>query len=205
MRSLILLALAGALSAQTTLTLTGPPSARPGKTVNLVLSHVAGANAPTAIQWTLGTPAGYTATAAVGAGAQNAGKWLYCDAAWSLCLEVGAGPTGQLNDTTISSGVLGTYTITVPQSTQPGTVQFSLNSLLAVDGTGSALSASAGQPYSLNILDISDLNGDGKVDWADVRLMIGQVQMGTCTDDQNGDGKCNVLDVVIVLRKALGM
>ena len=77
--------------------------------------------------------------------------------------------------------------------------------LVAGDRNGSAMAVSAGPTYSLTILAKADLNGDGAVNSADVSLMANQVTGGTCSDDQNGDGKCDLLDVLVVVLRALGL
>jgi hypothetical protein len=203
---LILLIAASAFAqASTTLTLTGPATVRPGSTVQLLLSANGATDTGAAgFQWTINFPSGYTATATPGAAATAAGKTiLACTADNSLCLLLG------MNTTAIPGGAIANYAVKVPLSAAPSPAPFSLSGLIAVNPTGDVIPTAAGTPYAPIVLMKQDLNGDGKVDSTDLQIMIDQViasqsNSARCVDDQNGDGKCDLLDVINVLLKALG-
>lgn len=195
---------ASCLQAQVVMTISGPPTARPGTTISLTLSGVVSATAPTGVQWAFAPAAGYSATATIAPGAAAAGKTLSCSANSVICIEI-----GMTSVMPIPTGPLATYALAVPDNAQPGQVSFALAGLSAADATGSTIPATPGNTYALTILGRSDINGDGKTDGADVQAMIGQVLASQvlpslCVNDQNGDGKCNVSDAVLVLLKALG-
>lgn len=192
-----LLILAPFLHAQSTVSLSGPPTARPGTTVTLSLAGAASITPAAALQWTLTLPSGYSGIPTAGAAATTAGKSLYCGTA--ACLV-----TSTTNVTPLGPGVLATYSVQIPATAAAGPIAFPLAGMAAADATGSALVVTAGVPYSLTILAKSDINGDGKTDTADVTAMISQVTGGACTNDQNGDGKCDVVDAVLVLLQAIG-
>lgn len=186
-------------------TLTGPATAKPGSTVIMTLSAAGGTDTGSAaVQWHVGLPAGYTATAALGA-ADSANKTLTCTADASTCIAAG------LNISVIPNGAVAVYTIKVPAVAPIGSVSFPLTGIIAVSstvaGVVSAVPTSLGTPYALTIQKIpQDLNGDGKVDATDVFLMAAQsVGSAPCTDDQNADAVCNPYDVLIVVLKALGL
>lgn len=202
MKKLLLLAtlfLTSGLSAQVTLTLTGPATARPGNAVTVNLTG-AMSGSPVALQWTVGLPTGFTATASIGAAGTAAAKTLSCSANATLCLEYG------LNTTVIGNGTLAAYTVTIPANATPGAGAFPLSGLLAVNAAGTTVTSASGPAYSLTILSLADINGDGIVNATDVQLMVNQITSGgTCSNDQNGDGKCDLLDVWIVIMRALGL
>jgi hypothetical protein len=79
--------------------------------------------------------------------------------------------------------------------------------LIAAQLDGSAGSLSAGPNYSITILANSDLNGDGTTDVKDIQILI-DVILGpiaaNCPVPQNADLLCNVLDLQIVARAAVG-
>ena len=201
-RSILIPFLALAASAQTSLTVSGPATARPGTAVNLSLTL--SGNTSVALSWTLKPPTGYTEVGAIGAAGTAANKTLYCTTDATLCLLVGATPAA-LNNTAIAPGVIATYAVQVPGSAAAGSASFPLSGLMAVDAAGSSVSITSGPGFSLTVLAKSDINGDGKTDAADVQLMIQQTLAGTCSNDQNGDGRCDLLDVMIVLLKAMGI
>lgn len=181
------------LAAQT-LTLTGPTNVRPGQSVAIDLA-LGGSAAPVGLQWSLAMPAGITATATAGAGLGTA-KTLHCQA--PICLAVG------LNVTPIVPGVVARYSVQVAPTAAKGVYQLPLTGLLAANADGEAIVLTSGPAYSLRVLARSDINGDGLTNGVDLGLMIDQVLgRAACADDQTGDGKCDLLDVLAIVRDAL--
>lgn len=188
-----------ALPAQTTtLALSGPATARAGATVTLALSATGTTNTgAVGFQWTVGYPSGgYTATVAPGPTATAASKTPTCTADNSTCLAVG------MNTTVIANGVLANYSLKVPAAAPGGTVTVGLGGLVGANSSGMAIPTAAGPVYTLTILDRRDLNGD--VTLMSNEVIASQTNPSACVDDMNGDGKCDLLDVIAVLLKALG-
>jgi hypothetical protein len=210
MRRVLLVLLLGLSisSAQTTVTLTGPVSARPGAAVTLSLNASGTPDTGAAgFQWTLGIPAGYSFAASAGPQASSVGKTTTCTTDSAECLLVALNP---LNATVIPNGVIALYAGKVPATATAGPASFPLSGVVAVSSTGTLVTTTLGTAYSLLVLDRRDLNGDGKVDGTDVGLMIQEVlasrtNPAACVDDINGDGKCDLQDVFAVLLKALGL
>lgn len=183
--------------AQTTLTLTGPTTVRPGQTIELELA-TGGSPEPAGLQWTLTLPAGFTAQAAAGSAAQAGEKTLYCSEDVSLCLVVG------LNPNTIPNGKLARYAVTVAPDTAKGQYALHLSGLVAGSAKAILAPVNSGSLYEIRVLARSDLNGDGATNMLDLNLMLDQVLgRAACTDDQNGDGKCDLIDLLAVIRGAL--
>jgi len=203
MKTFAALLLALPLLAAQTLTLSGPASAKAGATITVPLT-LSGAAAAAALQWQLVLPSGSTATAAIGAAGTAATKSMACSSDSSFCLEYGQ------NVNVISAGVVATYTVHLPATASPGTATIGLSNLLGASAAGAAVPITAGAAYSFTIADRRDLNGDGVVNTADVTVMqneviAAQANPAACVDDQNGDGACNLLDLLAVLLKALGL
>lgn len=201
-KAIIGLALAaGSLLAQsTTLTLTGPATARAGATVPIALS-VSG-TLPVALQWTLAPPTGFSETAVVGSAASGVSKSITCTGDASFCLLFG------VNVTLIPAGPVANYSLAVPANAAAGAVSLALTNVLAISSTGSSTPVTLGAPYSLLILGAADLNGDGIVDATDLQIMVTEViaskaNPGACVNDLNGDGKCDILDVIVIVLKIL--
>lgn len=195
---LLLISLSAALAAQTTLTLSGPATARPGQSIDLVLSLAAPGPRPAGLQWTLELPAGATAAAQAGAAAVAAEKTLYCSEQATLCLLVA------LNQTTMAPGEVGKYTVTVPSTAAKGLYQIPLSGVMAASAQAVAQPIASGPVYEIRVLARSDINGDGVTNMADLQLILDQVfGRAPCSDDQNGDGRCDLLDVLLVVRGAL--
>lgn len=191
---LALIALMGLPLAAQTLTLTGPATVRPGQSVTLDLT-LSGTAAPVGLQWSLAMPAGMTATPTAGA-ALGTSKTLHCQT--PICLAVG------LNVTPIPTGAVARYAVQVAANTARGLYQMPVTDALAANADGEAMTVTLGAAYALRVLARSDLNGDGLTNGADLTLMIDQVLGRTaCADDQTGDGKCNLMDVLAVVRDAL--
>jgi hypothetical protein len=206
MRRLFLILFPVLLSAQVTMTLTGPATAKAGSSVTVTLSASGTPDTGAAgLQWKVNYPASsYTATNVVGAQAVAASKGLVCTSDKSLCLLYG------LNATVLANGEMAVYTLSIPANAPPGPVTVGLTGLVAASPTGVSIPVTAGAAYVLTIGDKRDIDGSGTVDNADVLLMATQaVQSSTnpaaCVNDQNGDGKCDLIDVFAVLLKALGL
>ncbi len=187
--------------AQTVLTVTGPAAAKQGATVNLTISLSGNtATTPAGLQWTLVPPVGTTAqSVAATTAVTGAGKVVACGATNLLCLIYGP------NQNIIPNGPIATITARLPANAAPGVTAFTLTGLIAGDKSGQPTAVSSGPAYNLTVLSISDINGDGTVNSADIAAMANQVTAGTCTDDQNGDSQCNLLDVLIVVLRSLGL
>jgi len=193
--SLLALALPALLAAQSVLTVTGTPIVRPGQTVTATLGLTSTVANPVAgIQWTIGIPTGYTATAVIGTAGTAAAKTLYCTADKSKCLIAGA------NQNAIANGPVAGYTIPVPARTAAGLVQLPLSGLEAGGSIGLAVPLVSGPAFSFRVAAKADLDLDGDIDSADVQSIIDQaLGLVPCTGDQNGDGNCKILDVLIVI------
>ena len=184
------------------LSLTGPATVKQGKTFTINV-NLAGstATAPAAAQWTLNVGGGLSTT---GTSTSVPNKNVQCStAANPLCIIYG------INQNVIPSGVIASHTISVPANTPTGSKSFSLVSPIAVTTTGASWPITSGtpiaNPYTIIVTSIADINNDGVINSADVGLMADQVTSGTCTDDQNGDSACNIIDVYLVVLRALGV
>jgi hypothetical protein len=196
MRLLLACAFA-ALAWGQTLTLTGPPTARPGTTIPVTLALAAPPASLAAAQWTVGLPAGYTATAAAGAASTAAAKTLHCKPDSTLCLTVG------VNANLYAAGVVATYQLAIPANASPGQVSIPLTGVIGAALDGSSAGLGAGVPFAFAVLARTDLNGDGVTDVLDLQLMIQEILGGPVAHDQNGDGLADVKDAQIVARAVL--
>jgi hypothetical protein len=190
---LVIFALIGLASAQSTVTLTGPATARAGETValtvNLTGSSAAG---PAAMQFTFGVPSNWTLSAPSGSS-----RFLNCGFPSSLICAVWAQsrdphPNGKVMDVQLK----------LPDVVSPGNYSIALTAPVAANTAvivGSH-SLAVGSPHSIRVLHKADVNGDGNLTLADA-LMITQQAVGlvSCTADQNGDGKCDAIDIQIVV------
>lgn len=200
MKTLILLVvLAGLLPAQSTLTVTGPATTRPGQDVELLLTLEAPAAQPAGVQWSLDLPPNVQAVVVPGDSAVAAEKTLHCTVAGTMCLLVG------LNVTTLAPGVLAKYTLAVPLDAAKGVHQIPLSGLVAGSAAAIVQPIVSGPVYAIRLLARSDLNGDGVTNMVDLQLMLDQVfGRAPCVDDQTGDGKCDLIDLLAIVRDALG-
>jgi hypothetical protein len=188
---------------QTTVTLTGPASSKPGMTVVLSLS-LSGVTVPgpAGLQWAVQFPPDpWKATVTPGVAAVAGSKdILVCDSSNSQCVLVG------MNVNTLGNGSVAQYTLNVPATAAGGKVTIGLSGVMAAGPDGVVIPTALGPAYVLVVLDKADLNADGVVDIQDVRMMAQEVTGAStvCKDDQNGDGRCDIRDVFAVLLKALG-
>lgn len=197
---LLALLLAFTAHAQVTVSLAGPATARQGSAVTLALaSGGATANGPAALQWTVVPPSGFTIPAAtIGTQGAASTKTLACGTDKTLCVLYG------VNQNVIANGQIATLSVAIPANATPGPASFGLSGLVTTDKNGFAMTTTPGPFYSIVVTARADLNSDGVVNSTDVSLMAGQVTAGTCSDDQNADGKCDIIDVMLVVLKALG-
>lgn len=197
MRQALILALVLAATSQAqTISASGPVTARPGQTVTMVMTLTT----PTPIaglQWKSQIPPaiGGPGLAAAGTVPVAAGKELHRSADGSLQLVVG------FNDTTFGSGEIAKYSVVIPANAPKGLYPVPISEPLAADAAGVPVPVTVGPVYEIRILARADIDGDGAVTMEDFRLMLDQVLGRTpCTDDQTGDGKCDLLDVLTVVR-----
>ena len=178
------------------LSLIGPSGVRPGKTITLELTLATSA-APAGLQWSLSSPLTLPKPE-VGSAAAAAGKDAYCSDA-GTCLIIG------LNTNTIQPGPVAVYSVAIPSGRAPGSIMMlELAGVQAANKDGVEIAILAGPPLILSVLPSHDLNEDGVTNMADVTLMLDQVlRRSPCVDDQNGDGKCDLIDVLRVIRGAL--
>lgn len=156
---------------------------------------LAGSAALVGLQWSLAMPTGMTATPTAGA-ALGTAKELHCQT--PICLAVG------LNVTPIPTGAVARYAVQVAANTARGLYQMPVTDALAANADGEAMTVTMGAAYAVRVLARSDLNGDGVTNGTDLNIMINQaLGRAACTDDQTGDGKCNLMDVIAVVRDAL--
>jgi hypothetical protein len=200
---LLMLAFAVAAAAQTSVVfLAGPISTKPGMTVVLDVRTSGAMPGPIAgLQWTIQFPPNnWVATVVPGVAANVAGKdVLVCSADNATCVLVG------LNVATIGNGSVAQYTVTIPATAATGRVTIGVSGVMAAGPTGLEVPTTLGPAYVLIVLDRADLDANGVVDIADVRMMAQEAVGGSaaCLHDQNGDSVCNLRDVFAVLLKAL--
>lgn len=175
-------------------TLTSPaPVVPPGQPVTISLNLVSGGG-PASIQFGItGLPAGGAVSTPV------AGKVAQCTANGAICLVYTSplpapGPT--VTDKGIPDGPAAVITYTQPATT-PATIAVPAMGLFAASPAGAAVTEAApAAPITVGIQSRCDLNGDGKIDSADVGLVVMNVLTGT--------GVFTALDLERVIIAALG-
>lgn len=177
------------LTAQT-LTLTGPATARLGSTITVNLTLADPPVSLAALQWSVGLPTGFTATAVSGAASGTAAKTLYCNPPSTTCLTVG------INNNVYAAGVIAAYSVTLPPALAPGPVTIPLSGLIGASLAGDNVPLTAGAAYSVLVLAPTDLNGDGKTDVQDLQIIIQQILTAGST--------VTVRDAQIVAQAAVG-
>lgn len=186
------------LNAQS-LFLSGPTSAKAGTNITIsVNGSGATAVAPAAEQWIFTPPNGFGITAVSdGPVLAPAGKNRSCNPANVLCLVWG------LNQNLLGNGVVASYSVSIPP-TANGNVTFTLTGIVMADRNGIGVPVTAPGPFSLSVCARSDIDCSGATNITDVQAMVNQILANTCADDQNGDTKCDVVDVQLIVNKALG-
>ncbi len=181
--------------AQTTITLSGPVSVRPGQSVEIVTTLSTTA-LPAGLQWSMSVPAPLSVTSAMtGTSSVAAEKTLYQSDDGITHILVG------MNINSIAPGPVAKHTISVPASASKGSYSIQLSGLVAGDANGDEIVLTTGTNYSLLVLAKTDLNGDGTTNVSDLGIMLNQVfGLVACTDDMNGDNKCNIRDILIIIR-----
>lgn len=186
-----------------TLTLSGPANAKAGTTatITVALSNSVANTGPAAMQFSSVLPAGFAfSSPSLGAASTSSTKTIQCNAANLLCVVYG------MNQNVIPNGNVATFGFQIPASATPGPVTISLSNLVAVNRTASVMPLGSGPNLTINIVSRADINADGKVVTADVSLMVTQVVSGaTCSDDQNFDDRCDIVDIYVVVLRAMGL
>lgn len=186
--------------AQAQLTLSGPATARPGQSVAVTVSHnAAGASG---FQWTATYPAGWTVDRALtAAAAAAASKTLQASTDSRIALVYG------MNQNVIQTGALAVITLAVPAAAAPGPASITLSGAVAATAQAVPIPISAGPALAIAVLAREDLNGDGKIDQADLAIAAdaatGRAACGSA--DINNDGKCDLIDALLVIKAALGI
>ena len=200
MKRLLLFALLlPALLAAQSLTVSGPANVKPGQTGVVLSVNLAGSAGThlSAVQVTVGLPAGFTVTSsAVGAAATTASKSLTCSSLVpGQCLVWG------LNQTMLADGVLFTITGNVAASVS-NALAFTLTGSIgaSLDAKAVAVAVAPGPSLSLPLISPCDINADGAITAADILAYLNSfvyvanpVVSPAC--DLNGDGACNVVDI----------
>lgn len=164
---------------QAEITLSPAPGLAPaGATVVLTVSLVAGGG-PSVLQWDMsGVPSGATVASLV------AGKQIQCSAALTRCLMYA------LNTTAIADGPIATISYTQP-ATPPTEA---LASPVSASPTATAITTTIGPATNR-----CDVNGDGKIDGADITAMIAQIFAGTVAG-----ARPNALDIAMIIIAGTG-
>lgn len=197
MKMIALVLFAGCAYAQT-VTATAPAT-RPGGTATVTVSLAGSPGA--AFQFFLSQITGVVYTAAPGP-SLPAGKTLTCAPSPAplpaLYGCVVAGGVGVLGD-----GAVAIITFPAPAA---GVYPLSLSLQLGASAAGDAIAVAAGPTLSLTVSSTCDVNGDGRVDSADVALAIqGAItRLISAAVDLSGDGVVNVVDVQRVVVAANG-
>lgn len=164
---------------QATITLSPAPGLAPaGATVVLTVSLVTGGG-PAAVQWDMsGVPSIATVASLV------TGKQIQCSATMTRCLVY------SLSTAAIADGPIAT--ISYMQPATPPTE--ALASPVSASPTATAITTTVGP--STNRCDV---NGDGKIDGADITAMIAQIFAGTVAG-----ARPNALDIAMIILAGLG-
>lgn len=191
-------------AAQVTLEVS-PSTAFPGRTVNLLVNindkvqNVASAQVTVNFD-TLGT----VDASKVTYGVLPSGSVLTVNTAPGE-VSVGVAATTGAN----GPGTLFTIPLTIGSGVQPGTYPVTITAATLTDDKGQAIPAvvTSGSVTVVAAPLLGDVNGDGKVDMADVQAVILLYFTGTydIRADINGDGKVSVGDIRAVLRISLGL
>lgn len=197
--------------AQTTLTLTGPATIQPGTTATLTLT-LAGSSGQnvSGLMWSLTPPASSTVSAPTnGAAATAAQKTPYCTSTNATCVSIGLStatppvPTNQ----SYADGVVATIPVAIPRTTTAGSVSIPLTNLSAASTQGFNVAISSGAAYSLNVLSLCDVNGDGVVNYLDVQailsVLLGLNGQTSCPASLSADG-CTLETLIAVDVAATG-
>ena len=199
-----------------------PAGVLPGGTATVSLAYTD--PTPTAnlagLQWQLNLPSALSLgvpplITAIGVAAA-AGKVITTNPANGYTILVGSGcpsctPPIALNTSAIQSGLVANVTVSVATTAAAGPLTIAFGTglpLLGADINGSAV-ALTGSSVTLNVISKYDINGDGVVNAADVLAALSialRIGNGTCSVPfvTVGDGKCNISDVLMVVRAALG-
>ena len=208
--SLITALLTVGLSAQPTLTLSGPSSALPGSTIPipLTLSGSSGLNV-SALGWLISSPSpsssisvGSVSTASASTAAS---KTIYCMSGNLGCVAVGFSSSlpPVSSDAVYADGAVATIPVTL-SSTAAGTFTIALSSAQAVDNNGMIVPGSVvlGSPLVINIGSKCDVNSDGVIDNKDVSAVLTSALSGG-TNCPLGAGACTLQAIVDVILATL--
>ena len=172
-----------------------PASAVAGQSANYAVTLSGQAQAGS--QFNINLPA--TATnVSLTAGAATIAASKQIDTANGIVLITG------MNANLIQPGQVLNVSFSLPAA---GQYTFGVSSPVGADANGSLISSSANPTCAVSVspsINKCDLDGDGSVTQSDVSLIkswvLGTAPMGQC--DKTADTKCNVQDVVVIIKAA---
>jgi hypothetical protein len=190
---LALLLFCGVAVAQPRIVPTGP-YAPAGTTATVTYAMVGGGMNPAALQFTVPVPAGAVITPGAGLAAANEGLYYNVTAAGQATIVIASLTSATA---TVPDGPVAT--ITFPSAP----LQFSPTNAIAVNSQSDVVAFTVG---SLNFGPSCDLNGDSKVDNADILLAINQTlgKLACVSADLVGVGQCTVQGTQRVLIASTG-
>lgn len=183
-----------------TLTPTGPASYSDKTPFSVNLNLASPTNA-TDIMFNWSAPAGVTITGITLPAAVSVSKQITCGGtfpqAFGTCVIWG------VNWTTLPSGPISVIAST-PTGTSPITI--STMAVQAVDASGTGIAATGASitiPF-VPPVNKCDLDLSGVVDGNDLKLIAQRITARVTPCDFNGDGQCDLFDLFVILRAAIG-
>jgi len=169
-----------------------------GKPLTITAAYTSGGTfGAAALEWSLGAGTGVIGAWTAGASATAAGKSVTCSTAGTVCVLAG------LNTNILATGPVASTTVTFPAATR-GSQAIAISGASGADAVPNGFTVS-GNTINVTVTSPFDLDGSGKVDAADLILVIQQILGITpCTTaDFDGDGKCDVVDLMRFVADAL--
>ena len=188
MKRLLPLLIPFLLSAQVTVTLTGPGTVSAGGTATLTVSCTgcSASNVP-AVQWTMGLPAGFTLGTPAVTSSDPSGSIAACGPL--ACLVAGS-------PIKLTDGTIETIPVSIALNAKLGAASIPLSGLFAADINALNVAAVSGAAYSFTVNPSTcDVNSDGIINVADVLVVIaGDIGTGTCPISA-ANGSCTIVAV----------